>query len=115
MTLFYSFLNNIFAMLAVAIIHGFIIKHLKEKSIPARIVSGIIFSLAVLATMSNKFVLSEGVVFDARSAVISICGMFAGPIAVSITSATAIIHRIHTGGGGMTMGILVIIISRCRF
>ena len=31
MTLFYSFLNNIFAMLAVAIIHGFIIKRLKEK------------------------------------------------------------------------------------
>jgi signal transduction histidine kinase len=98
-------------MLAVAIIHGFIIKRLKEKSIPARIVSGIIFSFAVLAIMANKFVLSPGVVFDARSVVISICGMFAGPIAVSITSATAIIHRIHTGGGGMTMGIFVIISS----
>jgi signal transduction histidine kinase len=111
MTLFYSFLNNIFAMLAVAIIHGFIIKRFKDKSILARFFSGIIFSFAVLAIMSNKFVLSPGVVFDARSAVISICGMFAGPVAVSITSTTAIIHRIHTGGGGRTMGILVIISS----
>ena len=111
MTLFYSFLNNIFAMLAVAIIHGFILKRLKDKSILARVVSGIIFSFAVLATMANKFVLSPGVVFDARSAVISICGMFAGPIAVSITSATAIVHRIYTGGGGITMGIFVIISS----
>jgi signal transduction histidine kinase len=111
MTLFYSFLNNIAVMLAVAIIHGFILKRLKDKSVLSRFVSGIIFSFAVLAIMSNEFVLSPGVVFDARSVVISICGMFAGPIAVSITSATAIIHRIHTGGGGMTMGILVIISS----
>lgn len=111
MPLFYSFLNNIAIMLAVAIVHGFIYRYLKDRKIAAKIFSGVTFSFAVLATMSNKFVLSPGVVFDARSIVISICGMFAGPIAVFMTSVTAIIHRINTGGGGMTMGILVIISS----
>jgi signal transduction histidine kinase len=111
MELFYSFLNNIAAMLAVAILLGFIPRFLKDKSISAKLVSGIIFSFAVLVTMSNKFILSTGVVFDARSAVISICGMFAGPVAVTITGITAVIHRIYTGGGGMTMGMCVIISS----
>ena len=67
MELFYSFLNNIFAILAVAIIHGFILKRMKENSVLARVVSGIIFSFAILAIMSNKFVLSPGVVFNALS------------------------------------------------
>ena len=111
MELFYSFLNNIAAMLAVAILLGFIPRFLKDNSVLAKLISGIIFSFAVLVTMSNKFILSTGVVFDARSAVISICGMFAGPIATTIVSITAIIHRIHTGGRGMIMGICVIISS----
>ncbi|MFA5424123.1 MAG: ATP-binding protein [Phycisphaerae bacterium] len=111
MSLFYSFLNNIAIMLAVAIVHGFIFRYLADKKIAAKIFSGITFSFAVLATMSNEFVLSPGVVFDARSVVISICGMFAGLIPVLITSITAIIHRMNTGGGGITMGILVIISS----
>jgi LytS/YehU family sensor histidine kinase len=111
MALFYSFLHNIATMLAVAIVYSFAFKSLKNRKIITEIVSGIAFSVAVLITMQNKFVLIKGFVFDARSVVISICGMFAGPIAVFITSTTAIVHRIWTGGGGTFAGICVIISS----
>jgi LytS/YehU family sensor histidine kinase len=111
MALFYSFLNNIVMMLAVAIVHSFASKSLKDRKITAKIISGFAFSIAVLITMQNRFVLTKGVVFDARSVVISVCGLFAGPIAVLMTSITALIHRIWTGGGGMFTGICVAISS----
>jgi K+-sensing histidine kinase KdpD len=111
MALFYSFLHNIATMLAVAIVYSFAVRSLKNRKIITEIVSGVAFSIAVLITMQNRFVLTEGVVFDARSVVISICGMFAGPIAVFMTSITALIHRIWHGGGGTFMGICVIISS----
>lgn len=108
MSLFYSFLSNIAMMFAVAAVYSFASKSPRNKKMTARIISGFAFSIAVLTTMQNKFVLTKGVVFDARSVVISVCGMFARPISVFITSITAIIHRIWTGGGGTFTGICVV-------
>ncbi|MGB8226246.1 MAG: hypothetical protein WCE45_05200, partial [Sedimentisphaerales bacterium] len=82
MALFDLFLHNIVMMLAVAIVYSFASKTLKDRKIKTEIISGLAFSIAVFITMRNDFVLANGVVFDASSVVISVCGMFAGPIAV---------------------------------
>ncbi len=61
--------------------------------------------------MLNPLVFDVGLVFDGRSVVISLCGLFFGPIAAAISASMAIILRVFQGGIGALMGVSVIISS----
>ena len=61
--------------------------------------------------MHNPFVLSQGIIFDGRSIVISLCALFFGPLAGGIAAGMAFIYRIMIGGSGILMGTGVIITS----
>ena len=61
--------------------------------------------------MINPLVFEEGLVFDGRSVVISICGLFFGPISAIISALMSISLRIYQGGVGAIMGVSVITAS----
>lgn len=61
--------------------------------------------------MLYPFVLSEGLIFDGRSIVISLCTLFFGPVSGAVAAVMAAIFRISIGGVGLTMGLLVILSS----
>ena len=69
---------------------------------------GVIIGLIGSVTMFNAWEYQPGIVFDTRSVVLSIAGLFFGAVpalvAATMTSAT----RIYIGGGGMITGIVVI-------
>ena len=106
--LFKSFLINLAIALALVFMHGRILRLFKKPTALSRICSGLIFGLASLAVMTEHFSPTAGVIFDARSVIISTCGMFCGPLAVMITAAIAGIYRYSIGGEGLAMGYAVI-------
>jgi PAS domain S-box-containing protein len=61
--------------------------------------------------MLNPFELIPGIIFDGRSVVLSLCGLFFGPVAGLIAALIALAYRIYLGGGGVYMGVSVIISS----
>ena len=108
MILFKSFLINLAIALALVFMHGRILRLFKKPTALSRICSGLIFALASVAAMAEHFTLTAGVIFDARSVIISTCGLFCGPLAVMITAAIAGIYRYSIGGEGLAMGCVVI-------
>ena len=61
--------------------------------------------------MVHPLILAPGLIFDGRSVMISLSGLFFGPLASVIAGLMALVFRIYQGGTGMIMGILVIIMS----
>jgi PAS domain S-box-containing protein len=109
--IFVSLIDNVALLLAVSLLHGLVISKAGQKRFLAQLLSGLVFGLATLAAMSRAFKLSTGIVFDGRSIVISLAGMFGGPVTAALTVVPATIYRLHTGGGGAVMGTCVILTS----
>jgi len=72
---------------------------------------GIIFGFITIVGMMEPFHYSDGIIFDGRTILLGLSGLFGGPIAVIISSAMALAYRVDLGGAGQTVGILVIFAS----
>jgi len=102
---------NLSILVVLSVLSGFIDARFTRKETKGKILQGILFGLTAIIGMMNPYVLTEGIIFDGRSIVISLCALFFGPVSGIITSVLSIIYRMYLGGSGVLMGILVILSS----
>jgi signal transduction histidine kinase len=100
---------NLSLLVAISVISAIITDKTVGKNFPGQILQGLLFGAAAVIGILFPVVLSPGIIFDGRSVVLSLCGLFFGPLAVSITAVMAIFTRVLVGGAGTLMGILVIL------
>lgn len=86
----------------------------------AVLVHGLFFGLACVVGMMHPLVVAPGIIYDGRSIMLSLCGLFFGPAAAGIAAFMALVCRISLGGPGATAGVLVIVSApllgiACRF
>jgi len=98
-------------LVSISVFSGFIDTRFKRTSLIGKILQGILFGITALIGMLYPFVLSEGIIFDGRSIVISICTLFFGPISGIIATIMAAGYRLYIGGTGTPMGLIVIFSS----
>lgn len=110
MRLIFDILINFCLLAAVSIISGYLIKW-EKVSRKFALFQGVLFGIAVVIGMMRPLVLSQGLIFDGRSVVLSLCGLFFGPVAALTASIFALILRVIQGGPGVVMGVLVILSS----
>ena len=72
---------------------------------------GVFFSVATLAVMFNSYKFTSGVVFDCRSVLLGIAGLFCGPLVALMAAVSAASYRLFCGGAGVLMGVSVILSS----
>ena len=99
---------NLSLLVSLSVLSGFVDGRYKRTSPTGKILQGILFGVTAIIAMMYPFVLSEGIIFDGRSIVISICTLFFGPISGIISSLLAVVYRLYLGGGGTLTGVLVI-------
>ncbi|AXS40003.1 LytS/YhcK type 5TM receptor domain-containing protein [Breoghania sp. L-A4] len=75
-----------------------------------KILSGVLFGGICIIGMMLPIEMTPGVIFDARSVVISMSGLFGGPIVGVIASLIAAGYRIWLGGSGVYVGVGTVII-----
>jgi len=85
-----------------------VIGHDPHKPLQNRLVQGLIFGFASILGMLNPLVLAPGLIFDGRSVMISVAGMYFGPLTAAVAALGPFMLRIYQGGSGMIMGISVI-------
>ena len=102
---------NLAVLIAISIISGFINARFERTTLIGKILQGFLFGSAAIIGMHNPFVLFQGIIFDGRSIVVSLCALFFGPIAGGIALGMAFIYRLMIGGSGVLMGTGVIITS----
>jgi PAS domain S-box-containing protein len=105
--IFIDLINNLALLVALSVLSGFIGQRWKNSRAGA-LLQGLIFGSVAVIGMLRPFKLEEGLVFDGRSVVISLCGLFFGPIAAGITWVMAMVCRVWQGGVGAPMGVCVI-------
>lgn len=110
MTILFQLLYNLSILVSISIISGFI-GHRGKNARLKSLLQGLLFGSASVIGMLHPLVLSPGLIFDGRSIMISLSGLFFGPLASGISAAMALAYRIDQGGTGVIMGTLVIIMS----
>lgn len=104
-------LYNLSILVAFSVLSGFVEARWKRITLTGKIIQGMLFGGAALIGMINPFVLEQGLIFDGRSVVLSLCSLFFGPISGIIAGSITAIYRISLGGPGAIMGVSVIVSS----
>ena len=108
---FLPILNNIALLVSLSVAYMLIVRNFDSRSQRIQLLSGFVFGLFTLIGMHNSVVYEQGVIFDGRSIILSVAGLFGGPVTAAIAAVMAAGYRIHLGGSGMIMGISVILQS----
>ena len=95
-------------LICLTLIYSKLIRQGRETALTVQLFDGILFGLIAIGVMLSPFRWSDGIVYDTRSVVLSIAGLFGGPITALTGAFMAAGYRIYMGGAGTTAGVLVI-------
>lgn len=109
---FFIIVQNASLLITFALLYNYLwVQNPQKNKLVFKIISGIIIGLVTVLIMSFPAVFFEGVIFDTRSVMLAISGLFFGFIPTLIATLLALAYRIYLGGAGMYMGIAVILTS----
>ena len=101
---------NVALLTALSVLSGFVENRCRRPALDP-VLQGLLFGGVVVVGMLRPLSLEPGVFFDGRSVLLSLCGLFFGPVAVGIAAALAAAFRLYLGGAGQVVGVLVIAAS----
>jgi diguanylate cyclase (GGDEF)-like protein/PAS domain S-box-containing protein len=98
-------------LLALSALYEFNIRAWGQRMRAARVFSGLIFGAICIFGMLHPANLAPGVIFDARSVILGVAGIFGGPVIAVIAGLMAGAYRLWLGGSGALVGVAVITTS----
>ena len=109
--MFFELINNVALLLALCFLQTLNARIFQNKRLLELVCSGLLFGGICVIGMMKPLTIAPGAIFDARSVVLSVAGLFGGPLVVCIAAAIAAIFRIYLGGVGAVIGVSVILAS----
>ncbi len=100
---------NLSLLVALSLTYTFLIRWRDETTTDGKIMVGLLFGVVSVVGMLNPFELAPGVIFDARSVILPMAGVFGGIVSASVSVAIAVAYRLFLGGEGALTGVLVIL------
>lgn len=105
-------LQNIGILVAFAMVYEITwLKSEAPKSVSSKIITGLVIGGIGVVLMFSPWTLMPGVVFDTRSIMLAVSGLFFGFIPTLVAMIFTGLWRVWMGGGGMWMGVAVIFSS----
>ncbi len=101
--------NNAALLLILSILYDSISDAKSRKTLVQKILTGIMLGAICLGVMLSPFNFTPGVVYDTRSILLSISGLFFDPVSAAIAAIMAAVYRFSTGGAGVWAGIATIL------
>ncbi len=109
LSIFIELIYNLALLIALSTVSGFI-----GDRFPGRrgaLLQGLLFGAVAVIGMLNPLIFAPGLIFDGRSVMISLGGLFFGPLTAAVSATMAIACRIAQGGIGTLTGVSVILSS----
>jgi PAS domain-containing protein len=107
-----SLLQNTAILLSFSILYdNFWVKNEEQRSFQNKILVGAIIGAIGIVLMLSPWTLVPGIVFDTRSVMLSVSGLFFGTIPTLVAILIDAAFRWYLGGSGVWMGVAVIITS----
>ncbi|WP_368646867.1 putative bifunctional diguanylate cyclase/phosphodiesterase [Castellaniella ginsengisoli] len=107
--MFIELVKGVSLLLALCYLHGVNVRLWRTRPLMGQLFSGAIFGGICVIGMLTPLVLEPGIIFDARSVVLSMAGLFGGPLVAGVAAAMAAVARLSLGGEGAMVGLLVIL------
>ncbi|MCA9440131.1 MAG: PAS domain S-box protein, partial [Candidatus Omnitrophica bacterium] len=104
-----SLIHNMALLVALAVGLQFIHQLISRKTYLLQVLSGILFGMTGILLMMTPLHFAPGVIYDGRSIVLSLAGMFGGFVPGVIGAAICVIYRLYLGGAGAAVGVAVIV------
>ncbi|MBT9506909.1 EAL domain-containing protein [Rhodoferax sp.] len=102
-------IKGVALLLALSLLESINSRFWEGRKVAAAISSGVLFGGICVIGMMTPVVLAPGVIFDARSVVLSMAGLFGGPLAAGVATAIAGGYRLWLGGAGVGVGVAVVV------
>lgn len=94
--------------MSLSVLSGFIDARFNRIFLSGKIFQGFLFGITAIIGMLYPFVLTEGIIFDGRTIVVSLCTLFFGPLSGGVAVVLSAGFRIYLGGAGVIMGVLTV-------
>lgn len=106
-----SVLNNITLLVSLSIVYSWLVRRWRQGTLTHQLLSGLLFGAVAVAGMMNSLPIIPGIILDGRSIILSVAGLFGGPITAAIAILVSSAFRLHIGGAGTLAGIGIIVES----
>lgn len=104
-------IQNSSLLIALSVLYGLLNRICKSDSLNFKILGGLLFGTIAVAAMKMSIHYNTGVIYDGRSIVLTLSGLFGGGITGVIAVLIAGAYRIYLGGAGIWAGTATIITS----
>ncbi|MDP2153867.1 MAG: EAL domain-containing protein [Methylotenera sp.] len=108
---FIDLIHNITLLVALTTIYQVVLSRNKRNPLTQVLLFGVLFGLAGVVGMITPVQYGNGVIFDGRSIILFVAGMFGGPLSALISALIIGFYRAWLGGGGVLVGIAVTVAS----
>ncbi len=98
-------------LLALSLLQGLIARYCRSNPALGKVLSGVLFGGICVVGMMTPIEPVRGVIFDPRSVVLSMSGLFGGTVVGGIAALIAGSYRAWLGGGGTDVGVSVVVAS----
>lgn len=111
MEIILGLIHNIALLVSLILVQQFLYRVWRGGELSRQLVAGLVYGVIAIAGIMTAVKVAPGVVFDGRSIVLGIAGLFGGPVPAVIAAAITGAYRLSLGGAGAMMGVMVIITS----
>ncbi|GAB4428312.1 MAG: hypothetical protein Kow0031_08530 [Anaerolineae bacterium] len=103
--------NNVALLLALTLLYDLTLQDRRSQRLGARLLYGVAIGAFGIAVMVTAWPLVPGIVFDTRSILLALSGLFFGTVPTVVAMVITAIFRWYQGGAGAWAGISVILAS----
>ncbi len=98
-------LHNVAVLVALSVGVQALARRVDADSPLYGIATGLLFGMAGIVGMSTPMTFAPGVIYDGRSIVLSLAGLFGGPLAAALGGGLCAAYRFYLGGAGVWAGV----------
>lgn len=107
--MYIALIHNTALLIALTTLYSLASRLRQSHATWFRICAGLLFGAIAVAGMMMPVEYTPGIIYDGRSIVLSLAGLFGGPVAAGIAVTTAGAYRAILGGAGMWAGLATIV------
>lgn len=107
--MYISLILNVSLILALITLYSLTLRLTILEKKAGKILTGLVFGLTAVAAMNVAYRYGSGVIYDGRSIIISLSGLYGGFWPAALASIVSMAYRAHLGGNGVWAGLATII------
>ena len=107
--MFIDLIENLTLLITLCWLHGMTMRYLDGYEQLGKVCAGLLFGAVCIVGMNIPLVLTDGIIFDGRTVVLSMAAFFGGPVVGVIAGGMAGLFRLWLGGIGVVPGMLNIV------